>query len=265
MDYKLIALDIDDTLLNNDRKITPGNAEAIARAMKAGVKVILASGRLVISLKRLYDELALQDASICCSGAQVVDNQGREISSCPIEPEDTSAILELAHELGVYVHVYIDNHFCYEKHTEYSDYYKSVCGFGDRLVPNLREMKDIYTPKILMINDETTTARIQPIFRERFPHLNIGRSKPIFLEFNNPAATKGGALKALSEYYGIDKSQMIAVGDNQIDASMIKYAGVGAAVGNAIDEIKEISDYVAAADNDHDAIKEIIDKFIFEK
>lgn len=84
------------------------------------------------------------------------------------------------------------------------------------------------------------------------------------MEFQQPAATKGGA-EGLSEYYGIDKSQMIAVGDNQIDASMIKYAGVGAAVGNAIDEIKEISDYVVAADNDHDAIKEIIDKFIFEK
>ncbi len=102
------------------------------------------------------------------------------------------------------------------------------------------------------------------MLKERFPMLNIGRSRPTFLELNNPEGNKGVALKILSEKLGLKQSELIAIGDNQIDASMIEYAGLGVAVGNALDEIKEIADYISA-DNDHEGVTEVIEKFILEK
>ncbi len=138
MKYKLIALDIDDTLLNNERKVTPKNADAIHRATEAGVHVVLASGRLFIGLKPLYNELGLKSACICSGGSQIVDASGKEIFACPIDPKDTSEIMALAHELGAYYQVYIDDHFCYENRTEYTEFYHGHCGFSGRQVPNLR-------------------------------------------------------------------------------------------------------------------------------
>ena len=91
--------------------------------------------------------------------------------------------------------------------------------------------------------------------------LNIGRSRPTFLELNNPEGNKGVALKVLAEKLGLSQDELIAIGDNQIDAPMIEYAGLGVAVGNALDEIKAISQYVSA-DNNHEGVTEVIEKFI---
>jgi len=260
MNYKLIALDIDDTLLTSDRRVTPRTEEAIHAAEDAGVQVVLCTGRLPASLRYLYNDLGLKSATICSGGAQVLSPEGEVVYSCPIGEEDTHALLEMAHELHAYAHVYIGDYFCYEERTPYSDFYEGLCRFGGKLVPELRQMR-ITTPKLLMINEPDFTARIQPLFREAFPHLNIGRSRDTFIEFNNPKANKGNALAMLGRQLGIAAEEMIAVGDNQIDASMIRYAGLGVAMGNALPEIKDIAQFVCA-DNNHDGVAEVIEKFI---
>ena len=94
--------------------------------------------------------------------------------------------------------------------------------------------------------------------------LNIGTSRPTFLELNNPDGNKGVALKVLAEKLGLSRDELIAIGDNQIDASMIEYAGLGAAVGNALPEIKDIADYISA-DNNNEGVTEVIEKFIINE
>lgn len=264
MAYKLIAVDIDDTLLNNEGKLSKRTIETVARAEKAGLKVVLSTGRAYVGIKRLYEELNLTGPMICCGGAHVYSPEGEMIYSLPLDPKDTRNVIDFAHEAGQYYQVYLHGTFCYEKRTRFSDYYANFYGVDGMEIPQLATMDPILTPKVLFIDDPENILKVQPIASERFPHMKLVRSKAIFLEFNNPDATKGNALRFIAEHYGYDQSEIIAAGDSQIDCSMIEYAGLGVAVGNALDEVKEVADYIADT-NDNDGIAKVIEEFMLEE
>ena len=257
MSYKLIAIDMDGTLITSDKKITERSIRAMQEAEAAGAYVVLASGRMAANVKVLSKDLGLHSPAICGGGSQVVDADFNILHTCYIQPEVAKQVLDVCREEGLYVQIFDDGNYIFQKHTPSSDVYHEISGLNPVEDPHLFEREHIETPKILIIEPAERLKEVQPM-------LNIGRSRPTFLELNNPEGNKGVALKILSEKLGLKQSELIAIGDNQIDASMIEYAGLGVAVGNALDEIKEIADYISA-DNDHEGVTEVIEKFILEK
>ena len=261
MAYKLIAIDMDGTLFTDDKEITERSLKAMHDAEAAGAYVVLASGRMAANVKELAKSLGLNSPAICGGGSQVVDKDYNIIHTCYIKPEIAKQVMDTCKELGLYFQIFEDGNFIFEKHTPYSDIYHGISGLNPVEDPDIFKREVVNTPKILLIEEAERLQQVQEILKVRFPMLNIGRSRPTFLELNNPEGNKGVALKVLAEKLGLSQDELIAIGDNQIDAPMIEYAGLGVAVGNALDEIKAISQYVSA-DNNHEGVTEVIEKFI---
>ena len=261
MPYKLIALDVDDTLLNSERQLTERTLSALRRAQDAGIAVVLATGRLPAGIKKLYDQIGLRGPIICGGGSVVCDENFREIFTCLLPAEDAHTILEFAHEHHVPAQMYFDNMVNYETENPFSLEYAKNFGFTPRVVPNIREM-DVHSAKCLIISTPEKIMEIQPKVKALLPHLNVVRSKASFLEITDPRANKGAALKFLGEYLHIAPEEMIAVGDSQIDLPMLKYAGLPVSVANGLDEIKVHCKYITKS-NDEDGVACVIDKFIF--
>ncbi len=263
MSYKLIAIDIDGTLLTSEKKLTDHSLAIMKEAEAAGLHCVLATGRVAANVKEIYGPLGLKSPCICSGGAQVVDGNFNMIHTCYIPNEIVKEVLNFAKEKDVHVQIFQDENFYFEKYSKWVDIYNEISGLNPLETPNLHEIpvEELNTPKVLILAEPERVLEVQAEAIERFPMLNIGRSRPTFLEMNNPEGNKGNALKALEKMLGLKREELIAIGDNQIDESMIIYAGLGVAIGNALDEIKEVSDYIAP-DNDHEGVAHVIEKFM---
>ena len=261
MSYKLIAIDMDGTLITSDKKITERSIRAMQEAEAAGAYVVLASGRMAANVKVLSKDLGLHSPAICGGGSQVVDADFNILHTCYIQPEVAKQVLDVCREEGLYVQIFDDGNYIFQKHTPSSDVYHEISGLNPVEDPHLFEREHIETPKILIIEPAERLKEVQPMLKERFPMLNIGRSRPTFLELNNPEGNKGVALKILSEKLGLKQSELIAIGDNQIDASMIEYAGYGTAMGNATPKVKAAAKYETLT-NDEDGVAAAIRKYV---
>lgn len=263
MSYKLIAIDIDGTLLTSDKKLTEHSLNVMKEAEAAGLYCVLATGRVAANVKEIYGPLGLKSPCICSGGAQVVDGDFNMIHTCYIPNPIVKDILNFAKEKDVHVQIFNGENFYFEKQSKWPEIYSGISGLNPVVTPDLHEwpIEKLDTPKVLILAEPDRLLEVQAEAMERFPMLNIGRSRPTFLEMNNPEGNKGNALKALEAMLGLKQEELIAIGDNQIDESMILYAGLGVAIGNALDEIKDVSDYISP-DNDHEGVAHVIEKFM---
>lgn len=264
MPYQLIAIDIDDTLLHSDLTLSDHTVATIQKAAKMGKFIVLASGRAYSGIKPFYDIFGIQSPAITFGGNQIMDKDGNAIVTHTVSTPDCKKILELAQEYGVHAHVYHDGLIWYPKYNKYAQFYADHYGCSGEERADLLSREDLASPKVLMMEDDTNKIlEIQQRAQKLFPHLNVMRSKPTLLEFTDKSYTKGRALQELCDSLGLSIGQTIAIGDSQIDASMIRAAGLGVAVGNAIDEVKDIADFVAPS-NDQDGVAFTIEKFMIE-
>lgn len=261
MDYQLIALDIDGTLLDSEKKIRPRVRQAIQKAVERGKIVMLSTGRMYRAMKQINDELGLEAPCITYGGAQIVD-KGNIVYQCPVPSDLAKEFLEWAHEKHMHAQIYIYDDFVYEKENEYAAGYGEFFGFPGVEFPNLRKLHTIITPKILCIGEIDEVTEWIPVAQERFGRqLRITRSRPMYMEINNPNASKGAALESYIKGMGIAREACIAVGDASIDAPMMEYAGLGIAMGNSDEKTKSIADYICPS-NDEDGVAHVIEKFM---
>jgi len=269
LQYKMLATDLDDSLLDNSFKISPADRGAIARAVRAGVKVVLATGRMYRSALPYCRELGLDTPLITYQGALVKFPRTKEVLySRPVPLNTALELLERLMPKGYHINIYIDDQLLVEKITEESKIYQSISGIEPTPVGNLitylREQRRDPT-KILVVSSEGNIDRLGEETKNLFgDRLYITESKPIFLECMHPEATKGRALEAVAGHYGIDPGDIIAVGDGYNDMDMIGYAGLGVAVANAREELKSQSDFVTSS-NTCGGVARVIDKFIFNE
>jgi Cof subfamily protein (haloacid dehalogenase superfamily) len=254
-DVKIIALDLDDTLLNEKRSITPGVRQAIADATAAGIIVVLASGRMLPSAMPIYESLGLDTPLICCNGAYVCQPGGDVIFRCPIDRETSDKVVQYARDKGIYIQYYVGNDYFYEEKGEESQLYENLSAVKGVLVDDLTAI-DTGSDKLLMIGLPNMDKELEET-KKAFPELSIARSKPFYVEINNPNATKGAALKALADHYGFSQQQVMAIGDGTNDLPMLEYAGVSVAMGNAPEQVKKACKYITASCNDDGVAKAI--------
>ena len=270
--YKIIVCDLDETLLNSEKKICQENIEAIKKAKALGVKFIPATGRGYTSIDYVLKTLDLYDQegeyAITNNGAIVVENKGfRELSCHGLSNEIAMEIVEFG----------LKNSLCIQVFTA-----KNVYAFN----VDEDEAKWLFMFKpdaILCSNEDTEFLKSKNIVKVMFQHTDvkylatftdqlsdrikgattISYSSNRYMEFTAKGINKGVALKELAQLLGVNLEETLAIGDNNNDLAMLKTAGVSAAVGNALQEVKEFCDYQAVRTNEDGAVAVIIEKYIF--
>lgn len=254
---KLIAADLDDTLLDHDGKLTEENKKAIAEAAEKGIIFTIATGRMFQSTAPFGRELGLGNdlPLICYNGAMIRRLSGGTLYEQALPAEVGSAIAEYGQTRGWTVNAYFDDELYV------SELNQDVKDYAERLRVGVTEVDDLVEfiqdgskqlSKLLIISEpEQTLARIEELRPLVGEDVLLLRSRPRYIEITNANAHKGNALMWLAKSLGIGAHEVMAIGDSNNDISMIQTAGVGVAVGNAPREVQEAADHVVASNNDH--------------
>ncbi len=245
--YRIFATDIDNTLTQNVREVSQENYAAIHRAVDAGLKVVLATGRGYGGAIHICKALDLHGPLINYGGAAVSDiDTGETLRAFSMEQGLILELLELAGELNVHAHIYQGSDIVYEKPNEFADRYASFLEIGKVIDPDIRKKEWQNVPKLLYIMEPERVKELEPSLAKLFAgRAEVCLSSPTFIEFNTAGANKGSALKWLAEeYWGVPREEVAAAGDNTLDNSMLAYAGLGAAVKNGAASTIALADIV---------------------
>ena len=267
--YKLIAIDMDGTLLNEDKKISEATKVAIKEAREKGVKVVLASGRPLGGLNRYLEELEMftdDDFVICYNGCQVQKTKSKEIiSNITLKGRDLKDIYVLSKNLGVNIHAFSKDGCIsplISKYTELEGELNNIsiteCDFN-----SISDDEDII--KAMIVDEpEKLDAAITKIPKELTDKYTVAKSAPFFYEFLNLDANKGVAVEKLCKYLSIKQEEVITIGDADNDLHMIEFAGLGVAMENAFDTVKKVANYITKS-NEQDGVAHVINKFVLNK
>jgi len=261
--FKLIAADLDDTLLDDNARLTDQVKEAIVAVRNTGVQFTVSSGRMYRSALPYAQELGLDLPLITYQGALVKNALSGEVllyHSLPVRY--AREIVSRVHELGYHMNTYLDDVLYMENDTPEGRRYMQIFGEKPELVGDLLKILDRDPTRIMTIASEQLLDRLaEELIPKYAGKVHIAKSKPYFLEFSHPKSTKGHALQALARHFGIKREEIMAIGDGYNDLEMLEYAGLGVAVANARDDIKKKAGYVTTAPNGAGVI-EAIEKFV---
>ena len=265
MRYKLVAIDLDDTLLADDLSISAQTIDVIHEAVAKGVLVTLATGRMYKSAAKYAEQINLNVPIITYQGAYIKNVlDGKELYKRLIPYDYSIDILRRLKEMKKMIQVYINDELYVQKDNLYIKDYIKITQVNYHVVDDLLEIIDNNSLpfKILAIDTPDQILIMLKEFRELYKDkLNVNTSKPNFLEFSNIEASKGQAIKYLASKQDILMEEVVAIGDSYNDFDMIKMAGLGVAMENSHPRIKEIANYVTKTNNDH-GVWEVFQKFI---
>ncbi len=270
MRFRLIAADLDDTLLDENSKISRRNKEAIFKAVSIGVRFIIATGRMFKTSVAYLDELELDGDCplINYHGAMIKKSKSRDILyHQPLNNELAIAVSEEAERRGSHVSVFINDNLFISEENQYSQYYQALTRVELQPVGKLSSFlagNGANPTKISIIcwdgNIDAIEAGLKDSFGEK---LSILQSRPYFLEITDRKATKGQTLRWFAEQTDVKREEIIAFGDGHNDLDMIKYAGLGVAVANARPAVLQAADLVTAS-NSEDGVAEVIEKHVLD-
>lgn len=268
--YKLIALDMDGTLLNDDKVVSEKNKEALKKAKELGVYVVLASGRPIDGLLKFLEELNLlgeDDYVLSYNGCLVQKTKTREaVCDVTLKGRDLKYLKKLADEAGLNIHAFSkEKGLITPKENKYTTYEAHHNGIDFHIddFSGIKDDEDII--KVMMIDKpEILDEGMKKLPSEVYEKYSVAKSAPFFLEFFNKEASKGIGVKLLAEHLGIKREEIITVGDEMNDYSMIEYAGLGVAMGNACEKIKEIANFVTDTNN-NDGVAKVVEEFIIKE
>ena len=251
---KLVAIDLDGTLLDNDCKIAPKTKEAIRRVREKGIAVTLATGRMFYSTRPYAHDLGLNMPLVTYQGALVkVSGSGEVLYQRTVDADLAQQVVALAKEKGVSVNFYVDDYVLVDKLTAECDTYSRKYNARFREVGDLRKFSHLSPLKLLIIDyNEAALNALEAECKRIFGStLHITKSMPEYLEFMHPEATKAAGLEAVVRHLGIKSEEVMAIGDSWNDLEMLEYAGFAVVMGNAKDAIKEKADYVTCSNEDN--------------
>ena len=268
-DYKLLVLDIDGTLINRSGIVSPQDREVLDRVRDAGVRVALSTGRSFRACTRLLDSLSLDSYHIFFDGALVgTHDLSEEIYVMPLEKSLVKEVVEFVRELKMDLELFSATEYFAGRETWSTETYRRFFSVEAKIVdfPQLYETERIIKGGLVTIDaeEEDKAAAFQRWFDGR---LQLSRARtPAYpgVTFNNilaPHVSKGKALEALAAHFGLSLEEVMAVGDGSNDISLIKTSGLGIAMGNATEELKEVADYVTM-DIEEDGLAVAIRRFL---
>ena len=271
--YKLIVCDLDETLLDSEKKICQKNIDAIKKAREMGVKFIPATGRGYTCIDYVLNTLDLYDLegeyAISTNGAIVTENKGfKHVSYHGLSNDVAMEIVHFGIEKGLCVQAFTAKDIYTFNINEDEKKWLFMFKPDAVLCPDLNT-EFLESMEIVKVMFQHTDVKYLASFMDELSDkikaaTTISYSSNRYMEFTAKGIDKGTALRELTQLLGVDLKETIAIGDNNNDLSMLKVAGVSAAVGNATQEIKEFCDYQAACKNGEGAVAEIIEKYILQ-
>ena len=269
MAYKLLALDMDGTLLNSQKKISPKTEAAISELSRRGIVVALSTGRGVAELQDYKDELKFINYGVTSSGGAVYDFFNQKAVKAHVIPKDIAfEIIDAGISENAMIHILgltssvmrgedIKNAADFQM-SVYAPMYNRICTRCSDFKKYVEENPD----EIVKINLYHRSPESRQRNFERLKHLNLtfAFAETTALESSPKGISKASGLIELCEFLNIDIKDTVAVGDAPNDIEVLKTAGIAAVMGNATDEIKKIADFITD-DNDHDGIVKVIEKY----
>ena len=265
--YKLIAIDMDGTLLKKDKTLSAETCRVIKKAHLQGIKIVLATGRPMKGIEQYLEELNLvsdKDYAVTFNGSVVQNIKTREIiSEKGITHEDVKLLYDVSLHLNLNIHAFTRDSVITPKLTKYTQLESDLNHVPVKIMDFKNLDKSIEIIKILMVEEPTMLeGAITKLPSYLYDKYNIVKSAPFFLEFLNKSVDKGVGVELLAKSLNIKQEEVICIGDAGNDIHMIKYAGLGVAMGNAFEEVKKVADYITLT-NEEDGVADVIKKFVF--
>ena len=266
---KLIALDLDDTLLNDSREISDENVHVLRRAASLGIYVVLCSGRAedaILPFVRRLDLAGTQSGRyiIAVNGCSIFDMHKRERIYNKKVPADVLLYADrMAREMGYYSEVYGPDVIYAEKSTEWTRLDSEMCNVRLEVVGDYENFLRQGFVKMLIAGEPDKLQVLQKKLRDGLgTRANIFVSKPYFLEVLPANCGKGQAVNFLADHLGITRKETIGFGDSMNDEDMIRECGYGVAMCNGFEEIKELADFVTEKTNDENGVGDFLKKYV---
>ncbi len=268
-EYKLLVLDLDGTLLNNQREITPATHAALRAAQEKGVRIVLASGRPthgIMPVARALDIASYGGYIMSFNGGLIIDAASHEVIHqstlpLPILPQ----LYEMSKEAGAVISTYRDE-LVFTENPD--DKYMSIEINLNRLTPHrvesFVESVDFDPNKCLAVGEPEDLIVLQERVMSKFSDcMNAFRSEPYFLELVPKGIDKALSLARLLEVLSIDREDVIAAGDGFNDLTMIEFAGLGVAMTNGQEAVRLAADYITLS-NEEDGVADMVHKFVLK-
>ena len=275
MTYKMVCIDMDGTLLGKRKRISKESKEVIKKIHDKGVEIVVTTGRIYNNAAYYSHLLGVESPVIAANGAIVRDKHSNKvIYENPIKTEVCIKLIELLYKMDFFFHFYtLDGIYCGDKITNIGTklYMTKQVGYENlkikyHIIRKLEEWKEFFKrtngPITKCIAFSLDPKKIEKLKKElsEFKDIVYFGAGSRSVEINHQGVSKGRAVKALADYYGIKREEIVCIGDNENDISMIEYAGLGVAMGNAIDQVKALADYITDSNKEEgvsNALKKI--------
>lgn len=254
----LIAIDLDGTLLTDERKVTKENYEAIHYALKKGVKVVLCTGRPYLGMNHVVEEVGLtsdDDYIITFNGSLVQKaSDGEILARNTMTFDDLKIWKEELDRLKLPLNV-IDEDYVYYP-SSYPDEQSSIYLSDVTVAPSQEKDFESFEPDhdfnkfVIAINEEYLDQQLEDLNPALLEKYSVVKSHPFLLEVMSKGTHKAKGISQLAEFLNIDRSRIMGIGDQENDQTMIEWAGIGVGMDNAVDAVKEVSDDITASNND---------------
>jgi Cof subfamily protein (haloacid dehalogenase superfamily) len=275
--FRLIALDLDGTLLDSEGHISPEDARALVGFARSGGVVVLASGRMTANVRPFYRQLGIDGPTIAYNGAlarQPEADGGGVILETALPARYADELIAYTARQRFHLNYYLDENLYARDDPalrRFADFYSRQTGAVFQFVPDLERFRGREPTKLILITDRTDPEKPDPrhrdelyrVWSERWGHeTTIMRTNPEYLEFYHRDASKGRALAAVARHLGVPQELTLAFGDNFNDVSMLAWAGCGVAVANSNADALAAADWVSPLTNNESAVADAMGRLI---
>ena len=250
---RLLAIDLDGTLLNSNKQLSSQNMEALKNLHNSGVQICLASGRALSSILPFRDQLGIPGPIVSCNGAFVVDDKGNTVQSLRLAPTTRDKVLCYAKEFDLHTNCYVEAEVFCDREGPWAELYRSRIKHIPLPSKSVEDIESCLPTKLLVIDDRAQIAkhqrRVEAIFTPAEASITI--SEPEYLEFLPPKVNKGQGVQALASVLNLVQAEVAAIGDYTNDLEMVGWAGLSGAVTNAVPEVKRAANLVVGTNDQH--------------
>jgi len=251
---RLVAIDLDGTLLTDSKQISEQTSEALCCLPRRDVKVIIASARPPRSVRHVYQALGLDTWQINYNGALIWDEPNqRPVFHRPLKGSLVRRIVDLARDMfdETIVTCEVLDKWLTDREDQ-SHTTETGRLFKPDLIAPLDEITGQHVTKLMLLGEPRIILRLEALLVEHFvDDVTIVRMEDDLIQIMDPRVSKAVALKKVASHYGVLMSQVLAIGDAPNDVGMLQLAGVAVAMDNAHPFVKEVADWVAPSNNDH--------------
>ncbi|CDE99142.1 cof-like hydrolase [Clostridium sp. CAG:813] len=261
---KMIATDIDGTILKWGLDFSPAMKSCVKRLKEAKVKMVLVTGRMHCAALPVAKELGLETPIISYQGGLIKTYDGETLFQENLNSDYAKEIIKWARKNNIHINLYLDDKLFVEHDNDivksytygkFIDY--TVCNFDDLEIKNVNKILAID-----LTDPEKVTGWVN-LLREKYPDLYIVKSTPYFCEIGSKDAKKSKGVQFLCHMWGIKPEDVLAIGDQNNDIDLVQCGGIGVAMGNGTPELKECADFVTDT-VENDGFVKAINKFVIQ-